>query len=391
MKRFFAPCPRGLSGVLADELQQLGATDTVANDGGVGFVGDIEVAYRANLYSRIATRVLLQVAEFPYRNEHEIYDTALLLPWPSWFSVDRTIKVEVTAHKSPVKSLDFTTLKIKDAVCDKFREVVNKRPSVATRDPDVRIYAHLDATTATLYLDLSGAPLFKRGKRDHVGEAPLKKNLAAGIIALTGWQPDEVFFDPMCGSGTFLVEAAEMACRIAPAWSGGVLRHFAFEKLRDFDAALWKRLCDEARANERSRNIAHVFGSDLFGDQLKIARENLVANGLGDSVALKQANVLEVPAPAEAGVLVTNPPYGERLSDADSLREMYPKLGDALKQRFAGWRAYFFSGDGNLAKAIRLSASRRTPLYNGKIECRLYEYKVVAGGNRKEKPPTTEI
>jgi putative N6-adenine-specific DNA methylase len=316
-------------------------------------VGDIEVAYRANLYSRIATRVLLQVAEFPYRNEHEIYDTALLLPWPSWFSVDRTIKVEVTAHKSPVKSLDFTTLKIKDAVCDKFREVVNKRPSVATRDPDVRIYAHLDATTATLYLDLSGAPLFKRGKRDHVGEAP--------------------------------------ACRIAPAWSGGVLRHFAFEKLRDFDAALWKRLCDEARANERSRNIAHVFGSDLFGDQLKIARENLVANGLGDSVALKQANVLEVPAPAEAGVLVTNPPYGERLSDADSLREMYPKLGDALKQRFAGWRAYFFSGDGNLAKAIRLSASRRTPLYNGKIECRLYEYKVVAGGNRKEKPPTTEI
>ncbi|MCE2989530.1 MAG: THUMP domain-containing protein, partial [Nitrosomonadaceae bacterium] len=330
--------------MLADELQQLGATDTVANDGGVTFMGDMEVAYRANLYSRIATRVLLQVAEFPYRNEHEIYDTALLLPWPSWFSVDRTIKVEVTAHKSPVKSLDFTTLKIKDAVCDKFREVVNKRPSVATRDPDVRIYAHLDATTATLYLDLSGAPLFKRGKRDHVGEAPLKKNLAAGIIALTGWQPDEVFFDPMCGSGTFLVEAAEMACRIAPAWSGGVLRHFAFEKLRDFDAALWKRLCDEARANERSRNIAHVFGSDLFGDQLKIARENLVANGLGDSVALKQANVLEVPAPAEAGVLVTNPPYGERLSDADSLREMYPKLGDALKQRFAGWRAYFFSG-----------------------------------------------
>jgi putative N6-adenine-specific DNA methylase len=182
-----------------------------------------------------------------------------------------------------------------------------------------------------------------------------------------------------------------MACRIAPAWSGGVLRHFAFEKLRDFDVALWKRLCDEARANERSRNISHIFGSDLFGDQLKIARENLVANGLGDSVALKQANVLEVPAPGEEGVLVTNPPYGERLSDADSLREMYPKLGDALKQRFAGWRAYFFSGDGNLAKAIRLSASRRTPLYNGKIECRLYEYKVVAGGNRKEKPPTTEI
>jgi putative N6-adenine-specific DNA methylase len=194
----------------------------------------------------------------------------------------------------------------------------------------------------------------------------------------------------MCGSGTFLVEAAEMALRIAPAWSGGVLRQFAFEKLRDFDGALWKRLTSEARENERPRDITHIFGSDLFGDQLKIARENLVANGLGDSVALKQANVLEVPAPAESGVLVTNPPYGERLSDATSLQEMYPKLGDALKQRFAGWRAYLFSGDGNLAKSIRLSASRRTPLYNGKIECRLYEYKIVAGGNRKEKPQVSE-
>jgi putative N6-adenine-specific DNA methylase len=310
----------------------------------------------------------------------------MLLPWPSWFDVSRTIKVEITSQKSPVKSLDFTTLKLKDAICDKFREVRNVRPSVATREPDVRIHAHLDQTEAALYLDLSGEPLFKRGKREHTGDAPLKKNLAAGIIALTGWRPEETLFDPMCGSGTFLVEAAEMALNIAPGLSGGSPRKFALQKLMEFQEPLWKRLIDEARASEKPKSIASVFGSDMYGDTLKIARENLLANGLGDSVQLKQANVLEISPPTDSGVLVTNPPYGDRIGDSEALKQLYPKLGDLLKQKFAGWRAYFFSGDTNLPKGIRLSVSRKTPLFNGKIECRLYEYKLVAGGNRREKP-----
>lgn len=386
MNKFFAQCPRGLSGVLAAELQQLGATDTVTTDAGVAFKGGVDVAYRANLHSRIATRILWHVAQFPYQSEHDIYDTAMLLPWPSWFDVSRTIKVEITAQKSPVKSLDFTTLKIKDAICDKFREVKNERPSVATREPDVRIHAHLDQTEASLYVDLSGEPLFKRGKREHTGEAPLKKNLAAGIIALTGWQPDETFFDPMCGSGTFLVEAAEMALNIAPGLSGGSPRKFALQKLKEFDEPLWKRLVDEARANEKPKALSTIFGSDMYGDALKIARENLVANGLGDCVQLKQANILEISAPTDSGVLVTNPPYGDRIGDPESLMALYPKLGDLLKQKFAGWRAYFFSGDTNLPKGIRLSTSRKTPLFNGKIECRLYEYKIIAGSNRRDEP-----
>jgi putative N6-adenine-specific DNA methylase len=384
VNKFFAQCPRGLSGVLVAELQRLGATDAVPTDAGVSFKGNVEVAYRANLHSRIATRILWRVAQFPYQSEHDIYDTAMLLPWPSWFDVGRTIKVEITAQKSPVKSLDFTTLKIKDAICDKFREVKNERPSVATREPDVRIHAHLDQTEAALYVDLSGEPLFKRGKREHTGEAPLKKNLAAGIIALTGWQADETFFDPMCGSGTFLVEAAEMALNIAPGLSGGSPRKFALQKLKEFDEPLWKRLIDEARANEKPKSLASVFGSDMYGEALKIARENLVANGLGDCVQLKQANILEISAPTDAGVLVTNPPYGDRIGDSEALKELYPKLGDLLKQKFAGWRAYFFSGDTNLPKGIRLSTSRKTPLFNGKIECRLYEYKIIAGSNRRE-------
>jgi putative N6-adenine-specific DNA methylase len=190
----------------------------------------------------------------------------------------------------------------------------------------------------------------------------------------------------MCGSGTFLVEAAEMALNIAPGLSGGTPRKFALQKLKEFDEPLWKRLIDQARTNERPKELSTIFGSDMYGDQLKIARENLVANGLGDCVHLKQANILEVSAPSESGVLVTNPPYGDRIGDAEALKEMYPKLGDLLKQKFAGWRAYFFTGDTNLPKGVRLSTSRKTPLFNGKIECRLYEYKVIAGSNRR---PTT--
>lgn len=380
MHKFFAPCPRGLSAPLAAELNALGAQGVKVMEAGVSFEGELADAYRANLHSRIATRVLWQVAHFPYAIEREIYDTVLLLPWTQYFDVTRTIKVEMNAQRSPLKSLDFTTLLIKDAVCDKFREVMDKRPSVATREPDVRIHAFLDPTHATIYLDLSGEPLFKRGSREHTGAAPLKKNLAAGIIALSGWKPGETFLDPMCGSGTFLVEAAEMALNIAP----GIAREFAFTKLKNFDAALWKKMCDAARAAEKPRAALSIYGCDKFGYALNDARENLGANNLLDCVYLKQANVLEISAPTETGVIVTNPPYGERIGKKTELAELYPKLGDLLKQKFAGWRAYFFTADTALPKGVRLSASKKTPLFNGKIECRLYEYKVVSGSNRKE-------
>lgn len=379
MQPYFAQCPRGLAGVLADELTAIGAEDCVASDAGVAFKGTLETGYRANLFSRIATRILWRVAQFPYKNEHDIYDTIMVLPWPSWFDTSRTIKVEISANKSPVRSLDFTTLKVKDAICDKFREVTGARPSVATREPDVRIHLHLDAAEAALYLDLTGEPLFKRGLRDHTGAAPLKKNLAAGIIALSGWQRDEAFLDPMCGSGTFLIEAAEMALNIAP----GARRAFSFMKLKNFDAPLWKSLLDAALAAEKPRVPLPIFGSDKFGYALNDARENLVANQLSECVQLKQANVLEIAAPAASGVWVTNPPYGERLGDKEALAALYPALGDVLKQKFAGWRAYFFTADTGLIKGVRLSASKKTPLFNGKIECRLYEYKVIAGSNRK--------
>ena len=383
MEHYFAPCPRGLSGVLADELTALGATTAHAQEAGVAFDGDKALGYMANLHSRMASRILQRVAHFPYANEQQIYDAAAMLAWPSWFDVSRTIKVEINAHRCPLKSLDFITLRVKDAVCDKFREQVDLRPSVDARDPDIRIHVFLDATHASLYLDLSGEPLFKRGVRDHTGEAPLKKNLAAGIIRLSGWQPGEAFLDPMCGSGTFLIEAAEMALDIAPGLSGAKLREFAFTKLKNFDQPMWDAQVANARQRIKPGTLLPIYGTDKYGYAITDARENLTANGLIDFVHLKQVSILEVAAPAATGVLVTNPPYGERLGDTTDLAELYPKLGDWMKQKFAGWRAYFFTGDPQLAKGVRLSASKRTPLFNGKIECRLFEYKIIAGSNRK--------
>ena len=388
-EHFFAPCPRGLSGVLASELQALGAINLQAQEAGVSFEGDKALGYRANLHSRIASRILWRVAYFPYEQEQHIYDAALLQPWPAWFDVSRTIKVEINAHRCPLKSLDFITLRIKDAICDKFREQVDARPSVDARAPDIRIHAFLDATHATLYVDLSGEPLFKRGLRDHTGEAPLKKNLAAGIIKLSGWDGVEAFLDPMCGSGTFLIEAAEMSLNIAPGLSGNRLRDFAFTKLKNFDQSRWDAEVNGARAAQKPmpRSPLPIFGSDKYGYAITDARENLTANLLIDVVHLKQVNILEVSAPAVSGILVTNPPYGERLGEVDDLAALYPKLGDVLKQKFAGWRAYFFTGDPQLPKLVRLSASKRTPLFNGKLECRLFEYKVIAGSNRKPVVP----
>lgn len=379
MERFFAPCPRGLAAVLTHELTTTGASNIKPHEAGVSFEGEWKVAYCANLYSRIASRILWQVAHFSYRQEEDIYRAALALPWPDWFENHRTIKVEVNAHRCPLKSLDFITLRIKDAVCDKFREQTGARPSVATQEPDVRIHAFLDAAHATLYIDLSGEPLFKRGSREHKGVAPLKKNLAAGILYLSGWKPSEPLLDPMCGSGTFLIEAAQMALEIAP----GMGRDFSFMKLKNFDSHAWQSLLAEAKAKQRPSRTLPIYGSDLYGYALKDARENLAENGLADCVFLKQANVLEISAPELSGTLVTNLPYGVRLGDTESLTDFYPKLGDALKQKFAGWNAYLFSGDLMLPKLIRLTTSRKTPLFNGKLECRLYEYRIVAGSNRR--------
>ncbi len=377
---FFAPCPRGLSGVLAEELAELGAQHTEPADAGVAFTGPFDLIYTVNLYSRIASRILWQVAKFPYQSEEDIYNGAHAVRWHAYFTADRTFKVETNAHRSPVKSLDFVTLRVKDAIADHFRSATGRRPSVEPRDPDLRVHSFLDEKLCTLYVDTSGESLFKRGRRDHVGEAPLKKNLAAGILRIAGWRPGLALLDPMCGAGTFLSEAAEMSLGRA----AGRERSFGFEKLARFNAATWERMLANAKKSEKPAQPLPVFGSDLYGRSLGHAVLNLREAGLEEAVKLKQVNLLELSAPASRGVIVTNPPYGVRLGEKEKLAAFYPQLGDALKKKFSGWTAYIFSGDPDIAKRIRLQATRRTVLYNGALECRLYEYRMVAGGNRRK-------
>ena len=381
---FFAPCPRGLSGVLAEELAELGAQHTEPADAGVAFTGPFDLIYTVNLYSRIASRILWRVAKFPYQSEDDIYNNAHAVRWHAFFTADRTFKVETNAHRSPVKSLDFVTLRVKDAIADHFRSATGRRPSVEPRDPDLRVHVFLDEKLCTLYVDTSGESLFKRGRRDHVGEAPLKKNLAAGILRIAGWRPGLALLDPMCGAGTFLSEAAEMSLGRA----AGRERSFGFEKLARFNAATWERMLANAKKSEKPAQPLAIFGSDLYGRSLGHAVLNLREVGLEETVTLKQVNLLELSAPAARGVIVTNPPYGVRLGEKEKLAEFYPQLGDALKKKFSGWTAYIFSGDPDIAKRIRLQATRRTVLYNGALECRLYEYRMVAGGNRRKDAAT---
>ena len=386
--QFFASCPRGLEAVLGRELAALRAQTVKPVDGGVHFAGPLTLGYAANLHSRVASRVLWRVGQASYRSDRsdqDIYDATQKIEWPQLFTVARTLRVNVSAIKAPVKSLDFITLRIKDAICDVFRAhraSRGERPSIDTHAPDVRVHAFLTAADFTLYLDLSGEPLFKRGYRREAGEAPLRENLAAGMLALSGWTPDIPLLDPMCGSGTILCEAAQIAAHRAP----GIGRAFGFEKLLNFDAPAWEALRNTAYAAENNSIKSNIYGSDLRGDAVALARANLEELDLAGTVSLKQAHVFEMPAPASAGIIVTNPPYGVRMEDRDALAAFYPQLGDALKKRFSGWTAYILSSDMQLAKLIGLAASKRTPLFNGALECRLFEYKLVSGSMRRVKP-----
>ena len=379
--QFFATCPRGLEALLVDELSYNKALKILATDGGVSFEGDLETMYRVNLHSRIATRVLSRVGHGTYATEEDIYKATFKLQWPSWFKVSQTIRVKVTGVKCPLKSLDFVTLRIKDAVCDRFREEGALRPSVSVRDPDVRIHAYLTQNQYQLYLDTSGAPLYQRGFRDVSVIAPLRENLAAGIIMLSGWKPGTAFLDPMCGSGTFLIEAAMMAVNQPP----GLKRGFGFQKLKSFDETLWKKIETEAIAKMKPIEFLEIYGSDMDLRAVRVARHNLKVAGLEEVAKVMQSDFIKLEPPRSEGVLVTNPPYGQRIGEDEDLKVVYPVWAKHMKESFGGWDTYFLTADLEMPKDMRLKPSKKTPLFNGALECRLFEIKMVAGSNRKPK------
>ncbi|MGG1946202.1 class I SAM-dependent RNA methyltransferase [Trinickia sp. NRRL B-1857] len=426
---FFAPCPRGLEAALAAELAEIAGRqpDTAGASrfevgaqvpGGVHFRGGWPAAMAANLHSRIASRVLLKIAERAYRGEQDIYALAAEQPWERWFSANETLRVDLTAIKSPLRSLEFATLRVKDAVCDRLRSVSGARPSIDTAQPDVRVFAFLTATQCTLYLDTSGEPLFKRGWRLDKGAAPLRENLAAGILRLSGWTPGTPLYDPMCGSGTFVAEAAQISLGVAP----GVERRFGFEKLKQYDVSAWQTMKVEALDAKRKAHANKIelpiFGSDISGDMLDKARTNLARAGV-PSLWLKQLDARAiVPPTGEPGILVANPPYGERIAvrgrgprgevreprqgnrdpGAESFSraqpdaadgEFFRAFGDALKQRFTGWRAFVLTADRSLPGQMRLRESAKTPLFNGALECRLFRFDLVSG-SVKSRPGAQE-
>ena len=390
---FFCPCPRGLEGALAEELSEIALqsrTLKIHNNvpGGVHCSGTLQDAMLLNLYSRIASRVLLRIAQSSYASEDDVFKLALAARWEDWFDTDCTIRVDVNAIKSPLKSLDFVTLRIKDAVCDRFRGISGQRPSVNTRTPDMRIWGFLDARSVTLYLDTSGESLFKRGWRLETGDAPLRENLAAGLLRTAGWKPGTPLLDPMCGSGTLLIEAAQMLAGIPP----GVSRRFAFEKFKAFKQNDW----DTVRATQKSLPLPSkptIFGSDISGDMLVMARNNLLRAGIHFDIPLKQIDAQEVKPPTGLpGLLIANPPYGERIGvrgdrahEPDALATaFFNAFGSTLKQRFAGWTVCLFTADLSLPRMLRLKESKKTPFFNGAIECRLFRFEMVAGSNRRD-------
>jgi len=373
----FVTCPRGLEAPLSQELEQFKCQDIRAVDGGVACKGGMEQVYRINLHSRTASRVLLRLTKSGYRNEQDIYKAAKNIRWTDWFDLEQTFKVKVEGKRAQVKSLDFVGLKIKDAVCDVFRDACDARPSVGKIRPDIRIHAFIDERDIQIFIDTSGEALFKRGYRQDTGEAPMRENLAAGLLLLAGYDGTQPFQDPFCGSGTIVIEAAWIAAGRAP----GLMRRFGFEKLKNFDAALWKKLQHEAETQIRPAPAA-ISGSDNDRYMIRAAVANAQAAEVDTFIRFEVKDAQDTRPNGEGGILISNPPYGVRLAEVQALQALYPQLGAWLKQHYAGWLAGMFTGDRDMPKFMRLSPKRKIPLYNGNLDCRLFLMDMVKGSNR---------
>jgi putative N6-adenine-specific DNA methylase len=373
----FASCPQGLEQALLAEMQALGFDDAHAGRAGCHFQTDWTGVLRANLYSRLATRILVQVAQAPVEHEDDILELAMATPWERWFGAEQTLRVDTSAIRSPMQSLQYCNLRAKDGICDRLRDLEGERPSIDTVRPDARVHLFLDENSATLYLDTSGESLFKRGWRLDKGEAPIRENLAAGILALADWDPSGALMDPFCGSGTLLIEAAWIALGVPP----GILRPFGFERLRNHDERHWRDL----KADARSRIATHLdnplVGYDLDPQAIKSAELNRERAWLApDAIRFEIGDARNVAPPSATGWLVTNPPYGDRLDNTDD--ELWPAFAQNLKRNFSGWQVHMISSDMDLPRKMRLKPLRRQPLYNGSLDCRLFGFEMVAAGYR---------
>jgi putative N6-adenine-specific DNA methylase len=429
--QLFLPCAAGVEDYLMPEVLRITGLPpgcVTKQRGGVAVRTSLAHAMLLNLHSRLAQRVLVLLSYTPYRNEQDLYRAASEVAWEHWFTPRESIKIEVTAQHSPLTSLNFAALKIKDAVCDRFRTVANGvRPDVNTQWPDVRIYTHLTTDSCSLYIDTSGEPLFKRGWREDKGDAPLKETLAAAMLAATGWfeGDDDLkpLYDPCCGSGTIVIEAAQMACNIA----AGSRRRFAFEKYVPFQRQVWdaiKKEASDAEVMPQAGQKPIIFGSDVAHRMVDFAQRNAERAGVANVIEFRGGDALQRMPPVEGGgVMLLNPPYGERIDvagvakgagrgqresgeaggassfedDANLPRfgarelpetpdggDFFVQLASHWKKNYSGWTAWMLTPDLKLPGKMRLKESRRVPMWNGPIECRLFRFDMVAGSARPQ-------
>ncbi|MBW4579650.1 MAG: RNA methyltransferase [Tildeniella nuda ZEHNDER 1965/U140] len=373
MNQYFATVARGLETLAAQELEQLGANAVVPGFCGVAFAGDRTLLYRVNLWARLPFRILMKLHEFPCRDTEDLYQGIQTIDWSQYLTPDLTLAVNTTGKTEQLNHTHFTALQVKRAIVEQQQERTGDRSDVELQLPDVQISVHLERDTCTVSLDSSGQSLHRRGYRPAVGAAPLKESLAAALVQLSDWRPEQMFYDPLCGSGTLPLEASLKALNIAP----GLFRdRFGFETWLDADLSLLEKLIEAAETSQLDSLPAPIWGSDRDADVIKQALTNATNCGVSNHVYFTAIDLEDVAAPSDSGVLFCNPPYGERLGRDSDLGAFYKRLGDVLKQRFKGWTAFVLSGNKELSQSIGLKSSQRFAVYNGTLPCQLMKYEL---------------
>ena len=386
LQNFFATCPKNLEGLLEEELKNLGAKHTKQTVAGVKFAGDLSLAYRACLWSRLANRILLPLSEFNAENAEALYDGVRRIKWLDHLrSADSSFVVDFSGTSPTIKNSHFGALKVKDAIVDQIRERTGKRPDIDKENPDLRINVYLYHETATVSIDLSGDSLHRRGYREETGLAPLKENLAAAILCRCKWlefaKQGKPLLDPMCGSGTILIEAAMMAQDYAP----GLLRkYFGFSKWLHHEPRIWKGLWAEAEERHKlgkQQMQAEIRGYDTDPKMVGIARRNIINANLENTIDVTVKEIKKFTPPThhgnQYGIIVANPPYGERLQDAQDLTQFYRDFGAVLRERFSNWQVAMLTGNPDLGKAMGIHSHKQYGFFNGTIACKLILFNLI--------------
>lgn len=376
-----ATCMQNLENELARELEDLGANKISIQKRAVRFEADLNLLYKANIWLRTALKVLKPLFHFNAKSEDQLYAQAKKIKWEEVFTEDKTFSIDFAVHSAHFSHSQFAALRLKDGIVDYFREIGRDRPSVERDQPDIRIHLHINDNKVTISLDSSGEPLFKRGYRRERMAAPINECLAAGLILKTGWKGEEDFLDPMCGSGTLAIEAALIASNIPPNLNR---THFAFESWTNYDQALLSQVLGEA-SNHFKPLKCKIYARDANSQAIRSTRVNINAANMRKSIILEKEDFFKAPAPSAEGIIVMNPPYGERLNVSGNLVSFYEKIGSTLKHEYSGWSAWVITSEIESFKNIGLKASKKIPMMNGKLECQFRSYELFDGKLKEKK------